>query len=110
MNKIFVLSLCLLLTACANNNIEKTEVTGKRISKEEAKKLNLKPAGTIQDLIKSQFAGLPQPGDFENCQELLQQLKQKNISIQSVKEQEVIAVSKNNKLLTYNFKDGSCLG
>ncbi|REL35703.1 hypothetical protein [Thalassotalea euphylliae] len=110
MNKIVVLSLSLLLTACASNKNDKTEITGKRISKEQAKKLNLKPVGTIQDLMKSQFAGLPQPGDYESCQELLQQLKQKNISIQSVKEREVIAVSKNRKLLTYNFKDGNCLG
>ncbi|KAF7786074.1 hypothetical protein PRUB_a0525 [Pseudoalteromonas rubra] len=109
MMKIYLLSLCFLLTACATNKNEKVEVTGQRISKEEAKKLNLKPVGTIQDLINSHLAGLPRPGDFENCQELLQQLKRKGMTIQSVKEKQVVAVTKANKLITYNFKDGSCL-
>ncbi|GAA0860425.1 hypothetical protein [Aliiglaciecola litoralis] len=108
MNKIVLLFLCLLLTACASKNNEKTTVTGQRISKEEAKKLNLKPVGTFQDIIESQYKGMPQPGDFDNCEELLQQLEQKNIAIRSIKEKEVIAVS-NNKLLTYSFDDGTCL-
>jgi|GEM_PF-7130276 len=108
MNKIALWSLCILLTACTSNNNDKTTATGQQISKEEAKKLNLKPAGILQDLIKSQFNGMPQPGDFDNCEELLQQLEQNNIDIQSIKEREVIVVS-NNKLLTYSFEDDTCL-
>lgn len=109
MNKIVILTLCLALTACASNNTEKTTVTGQRISKEEAAKLNLTPIGSIQDFIKSQMAGMPQVGEFEGCKELLKQLEQKEISVQSLKEKEVVAVSKDNRVLTYTFKEGSCL-
>ncbi|MBO1257113.1 hypothetical protein J3L16_15630 [Alteromonas sp. 5E99-2] len=109
MNRFIIFLICIFITACAANKNEKTTISGKRISKEEAEKLNLKPAGTFQDLINDQFKGLPKPGSFQSCLELIDQLKEKNITIQTIEEKKVVAVNNENKLLTYSFSEGSCL-
>ena len=111
-----LLIILFVISGCSSNN-QKTTVTGERVKKSDFKKgelTELKPekGESIFDmLVRMQGAeNMPKVNDYEDCSGLLLLLKNKNITIESIQEKEVVAITPTNKKFTYNFKSGSCLG
>ena len=110
MYKILFFILAIVLTSCATktDDSDNATVTGTRISKEEAQKLQLKPAGTLGDILRSQLEGIPQMEEGKTCRELVSELIDKGFEIKSVTDKEIIAISADNKSLKYSFTSGGC--
>lgn len=117
MKGLILIFTALILSACAANHDEKTTVTGTRVSKSdfkdgELKAVKPKEGENIFDmLMRVQGAeGMPAIGEFKDCKELLAQLAEKKVKVDSIKKLEVVAITATNKKFTYNFKTGNCLG
>jgi len=116
MNKLFVLLLAIIINACASKNDESVAVTGKRMSKAEleASGVELKPAGTIGDLVKklsSANDGMKLP-DFERgtSKRKIKRKLERRFFITSEIKNKMIVKSKSRSYqhvtVTYTFVDG----
>lgn len=117
MKGLSVLLIIFVISGCSSNNVENTTVTGERVKKSDFKKGELKELkpekgeSIFEMLVRLKGAdGMPKLGEFEDCKDLLVQLKAKKIAIDSIKEREVVAITPTNNKFTYNFESGNCLG
>ena len=108
MYRILFVFLSVALTSCASKPNDSATITGTRISKDQAQKLQLKEVGTIGDILRSQLEGVPQLKDGKTCKDLLSELLDNNFKIKSVTDKEVVAITTDNKSLKYTFNEGGC--
>lgn len=108
--------ILLALSGCATKPKNETTITGTRISKsdfEDGDLIEVKPleGETVFDMLM-RLQGLdkyPKMGSFENCKELLSQLKEKGIETNVVEERKVVIKDEEGNDFSYTFNEGSCL-
>ena len=117
MRILYVVITILFLSACSTKQDDKVTITGTRVDRSEFDDkilISVKPekGETIMDMISvlNNLNDMPNPKEFNTCQELKDILSRGGIIIKSIKEREIIAISPSNRTVTYKLKStDNCL-